>query len=161
MRTSEQNAILYAAFKLLDKQLKEDGQFDAGTSIDLTGKSVTIKFPPNLIVSRQLGENGNGKCEKKAVQNLYGYAMWALFIDKLLKFKQWPSLKQIILDCVKECQDQPTDKENFRKALMESKPHLVELIDELADEIPFSMREEDTPRELINNKLPPTITIKN
>lgn len=161
MRTSEQNAVLYAAFKLLEKQLKEDGQFDAGTQLDLTGKSVTIKFPPGLIVSRQLGENGNGKCEKRSPQNLYGYAVWALFIDKLLKFKQWKQIKQIILDCVNELVDQKTDKDTFRKVLQDTKPHLVPLIDELAEEMPMCISEQDTPRELINNKLPPTITIKN
>ncbi len=155
--TPENYATIYAAMKLLQNQLEDEPNLPAGFKTDLSGQTITIKFPPNTIVSRDVGEKHDGKILKKATQDLYGYAVWALMVSRLSKFHQWNAIKQIIIDCVQVVLK--SKGKTVREQLEKTQPQIIEMMNELQQEMAIPSRPEDTPK-LVSYGLPPTITIK-
>lgn len=149
----EHQAIIYAAQKLLERELVE---LPPGFKMDLSGKSITIKFSEGTTITRDTGINGDGKILKKATQNLYGYAVWALLIERLMRFHQWGTLKNEIIKAVKASLKY---KSNVRESLAAEKPFIVEVMNELQQDLPIPARAENTPREVITIS-PPTITMR-
>lgn len=160
MRTPQQTAVMYAAQKLLERQLKDDdSDLPPGFEMDVSGQSITLKFPEGTIVRRDEGLKGDGKILKKATQNLYGYGVWAVLIERLMKFHQWNVLKIEIIAAVKIALKYGTDAKTVKMNLTNDKPDLIAIMDELQQDLPIPARSEDTPREVIAD-LPPTITIR-
>lgn len=149
-------AIMYAAMMLLKRELGDE-TLPAGYKIDLSGESITIKFAEGTVVSRDNGINGDGKILKKATQNMYGYPVWAMLVERLMKFHQWNVLKKEIMEAVKAALKIKGDTKTVRNVLEKTKPHLVEIMNELQQDLPIPARAEDTPREVFAN--PPTIII--
>lgn len=159
MRTDKQNAMLYAAQKLLERQLEaEDSDLPPGYEIDLSGQSITIRFAEGTIVRRDGGLQGDGKILKKATQNMYGYPVWAMFVERLMKFHQWNVLKAEIIEAVKAALKYRGDAKTVRTILNRDKPDLVAIMNELQQDLPIPARSENTPREVLAD-LPPTISI--
>jgi hypothetical protein len=156
-RSTKEKAALYAAFKLLERAQKEDGDLPPGI-FDVSGQSITIKFAPGTIVERDPGVNGDGVIEKKAIQNLYGYPVMALLADKLMKFHQWNVLKKIILQSITDVLKHKGAKD-VRAEIRKEYPHTCDLMDQLQNEMPIPDRKEDTPR-LCNAEREPTITMR-
>jgi hypothetical protein len=153
----QDRAIAYAAFKSLERMLKDDGKLPAGFYLDVSGKEISIKLPKGSVVEREVGTNGDGSYNKKATQNLYGYALWALMIQRLCKFNQWAAIRAAMLDAMKTVMKKKyTD---FRVEITKEDPRLIELIDELQNELAIPTRKEETPR-LFKQTLPATVTIK-
>lgn len=158
MRTDEQKAIMYAAFKVLEAELKKDGELKPGFYADVTNKTITIQFAPNTVISRDVGFKNDGTIEKKATQNLYGYTFFTLMIKNLKKFKQWNKIRTIIIETVNEAlKNGKTSRESFTQ----NDPELEKEIQQIQEEFNIPTRTEQTPRNFKNSKLPPTITIKN
>ena len=153
----QHKAIAYAAYKSLERMLNDDGKLPAGFYLDVSGKEITIKLPKGSVVEREVGTNGDGSNHKKATQNLYGYTLWALMIQRLCKFNQWAAIRTAMIDAMKVVVSKKyTD---FRVEITKEDPQLVELIDELQNELKIPTRKEETPR-LFKNTTPPEITIK-
>jgi hypothetical protein len=153
----QHKAIAYAAYKSLERMLNDDGKLPAGFYLDVSGKEITIKLPKGSVVEREVGSNGDGSNHKKATQNLYGYTLWALMIQRLSKFNQWNAIRTAMIDAMKIVVSRKyTD---FRVEITKEDPKLVELIEELQNELKIPTRKEETPR-LFKNTLPPEITIK-
>lgn len=151
---NDHKAALYAAFKILERELKKDGELPPGYHKDLSHTTITITFPSNTIVERD-GTN-NGKILKKATQNLYGYTFFTIMIRKLKKFNQWNQIRTIILETVTEAL---RNNISARSEIKAEDPELAAEIDKLQQEFPIPMRTEDTPRICKDTKVPATITI--
>jgi hypothetical protein len=158
-RTNEEKAVLYAAYKLLERELDQDGELAPGTFLDVSGQSLTIKFPPNTVVERDKGTTGDGTVQKKAIQNLYGYPMFALLVHRLRKFNQWNQLRTVILETITDVLRRKGSK-TVRDDIRKEYPETCELMDTLQNDFPIPPRTEDTPRVVKQPPLPPTITIK-
>lgn len=154
----DQRAAAYAAYKTLERMLEKDGDIPPGYYKDFSGTEITIKLPNGSVVERDLGTNNNGTILKKATQNLYGYALWALFIKRLKKFNQWNSIKNIVIDALKEVVQKPT--KNLKKTLELEIPDIIKEIESLQQQLEIPARIEATPRVFKETKEPATITIK-
>ena len=53
-----ERAAAFAAYKELERALKEDGELPAGFSEDLSGVEVRVKIPQGTRVYREIGKNG-------------------------------------------------------------------------------------------------------
>lgn len=144
-RNNRQRAIAYAAFKELERMLKEDGELPPGFAEPLTGETITIKLPPGLSVYREPGKNGDGIIQKKATQDLYGYGVWACFLMKLKAFKQHNVVMQIIREAWAEAMRTPAT--NVETELDKIDPELAKFVKELKER-PGPMRDEQTPRKV-------------
>lgn len=157
MTNPNDTARLYAAFKMLERMLKDDGELPPGFYADVSGDEVTIKFPKGTVVERDRGTNGNGTILKKSVQNAYGYAAWALFIERLQRFHQWQTLRQMLLEALTEAVQ---GNGSVRDRIRNDHPQTVALMDELQQMLPIPPRTEQTPRICKDPGIPATITIK-
>lgn len=146
----------YAAYRALERLLSEDGKLPPGFSQDYSGCSVTVVLPPDSVVVRELGKNGDGTILKTAVQNLYGYALWALMIRKLRRFNQWSVIREMIIDCMQEVLRRPT--KNIREEIIKEDPEVEHEIERIQKEINIPARVEETPRRLVS-ELPATVKI--
>jgi hypothetical protein len=156
--SNEQKAMLYAAMKTAERALDVDGELPPGFSMDVSGKSVTITFPPGSVVERDKGTNGDGTMLKKAVQNLYGYATWALMVQRLMKFHQWNQIRASILQALREVIRRPS--RNVREQITRDFPDAVAIMDALQMELEIPPRTEETPRIFKEPELPATLTFR-
>ncbi len=156
-KSDKDRAVAYAAFTTLKRMLEKDGDLPPGFYQDVTGDTLTITFPKGSVVERDVGTNGDGTINKKAVQNLYGYATWAFLIQRLKKFKQWNSVKEHIVAALAESVKRPT--KNVKDELTKEMPEIVDIIEALKTELKIPTREEDTPRLFKESGLPATIVI--
>lgn len=155
--TAEHRAIAYAAFKTLERMLDSDGELEPGFSMNVSGCQITIKLPPGSVVERDLGTNGDGTIMKTAVQNLYGYALWALMIRRLRSFRQWNVIRAAIVESMQEVIRRPS--KNMREEIIKEFPEIAEEIAAIQGEMQIPPRTEETPRVFRKPKLPATITI--
>lgn len=98
----EQKATMYAAYKELERILKQSdndtlpiGEYNVG------GKTVTVTLP-EMTVTRDAGEKGDGIINKTATQNLYGWAVIARLADRLKRFNQWEAVRLPLLEVIRE-----------------------------------------------------------
>lgn len=147
------HAVLYVAFKELDRALKDE-KLPPGT-YDVSGASVTVQIPDGVTVTRDAGPNGDGKVEKKATQNLYGFALWALFLKRLESFNQAAYVRRIFMEALR---DSLKDDGHVETELREIAPDVADFIDELRKQ-PLPTRKEDTTRNISKRKTPPDIQI--
>lgn len=159
MRSNKEKALLYAAFKLLEREVEKDGELDAGTYEDVSFSELAITFPKGTVVEREVGDNGNGTIFKKAIQNLYGYPVIALMAHRLKKFHQWNAIKEIILESVKDVLKRSKTSKTVRDDIRNDFKNVAKLMDELQTQLPIPKRQEDTPRT-VTDTLPPTIMIR-
>lgn len=146
----------YAAYRALERLLVSDGKLPPGFSEDYSGCSVTVVLPPDSVVVRDLGKNGDGTILKTAVQNLYGYALWALMIRKLRKFNQWATIREMIIDSMREVLRRPS--KNMREEIIKEDPDVAQEIERIQREINIPARVEETPRKF-TSELPATVKI--
>ena len=142
-QTSRQRAIAYAAFKELERILKEDGDMAPGTSYDVSGETITITLPPGTTIYREAGMTGDGTIQKKAVQNLYGYAVWALFLQRLALFKQANDVRRILMLAWKEAMEGTKVEQELNRI----DPEIAEFVERLKA-MPGPKRTEQTPRKV-------------
>lgn len=141
MLTDRQRAIAYAAYKELEKLLKNDGELPPG-NYNISGESLTIVLSETS-VSRSVGEGG-GFIYKKATQNLYGWSVWALFLKKLKAFNQAGAVKRILMEAWTESM---ITGETVEKELKDIDPELAAFTEELKKQ-PAPKRREVTPRKI-------------
>ncbi len=163
-----QRAILYATYKHLQSLAKDnDGpcELPPGTEYDVSGEKLTITLPPNTVISRLAGESGDGRCQKKATQNLYGWSiLYALvyqaerYLKKFRLHKRFRTLLQRFLTrIVRSALDTgKTSEEAFRETF----PQVAKGIDELKASLNVPMRDEPTPRKTTPRKLPATLAFE-
>lgn len=154
-QSDRERAVAYAACKTLERLLAQDGALPAGFSMDLSGASVTVVLPPESVVERDAGTEGDGTILKTAVQNLYGYALWALMIRRLRRFNQWAAIRESIIDSMREVVRRPN--KNMRNEIVKEYPEVAEEIERIQREINIPARVEETPRVFRNPDLPATI----
>lgn len=154
--TDLHRAAAYAAQKYLEDTLANDENLTPGFEADLSGFSVTIKFPQGTKVKREAGKAGDGIVEKKPTQNLYGYAFWLTLAKVLKRFNQWNTVKKFILLAAKEALQ---NKIPLETKLEQIDPEFQQELENIKEEIVLPMRLEPTPRNLTKPKnQPPTIT---
>lgn len=157
-RTPQERAAAYAAFKELERQLKDDGELAPGCNHNVAGLTVEITIPQGVTVSRDAGENNDGIVWKKATQNLYGYSVLAECLRIAKLFKQHKRLERLLLKIVRRAISRECSTET---AFTELQPDAAQRIKELKASLNIPKREENTPR-LINRPaqaLHATITI--
>lgn len=142
-RNARQRAIAYAAYKELERMLKEDGEIAPGVLEHVGGESITITLAAGTRVYRDRGVTGDGTIKKRATQNLYGYAVWALFIKRLVKFNQWKAIRAALFDAWREALALPNGSVELQ--LNELDPELAQHADALRNH-PGPDRIEQTPR---------------
>ena len=159
-QNARQVALAYAAFKELERLVKDNdqAQLPPGFSMDVSGQEITIKIPPGTVISREKGTNGDGTIRKAATQNLYGYAVWACFLERLRKFSQHRVVMDMILDAMRAAMKRPgkTTEDELKKVC----PDFAKAVETLRQTMDIPDREESTPRSVKreNDKLLPTIT---
>jgi hypothetical protein len=157
-RNDDERAVAFAAYKALQRMLKDEGDLPPGYCEDFGGAQVTITLPRGTVVEREWGTNGDGTIHKKAVQNLYGYATWGLMISRLRQFNQWPSIRRAILEAVAEVNRNPS--KNLRGEIIKTYPEVADEIKQIEAELVVPMRIEKTPRVCKETELPPTVDIR-
>ena len=157
-KSDEDRAIAYAAMKTLERMLNKDGTLSPGFSADVSGCRVTVELPPGSLVERELGAKGDGTVDKTAVQNLYGYALWAFMIRKLRAFKQWNIIRAAIIEAMKEVIARPS--KNIREEIIKEYPEVADEITAIQEELQIPARVEETPRVFRSPKLPATVLIE-
>jgi hypothetical protein len=157
-RSDDERACAYATMKVLERMLAKDGVIPPGYQRDFSGSSVCVTLPPDSIVKREVGENGDGTVLKTAVQNLYGYALWAFLIQKLRKFNQWKLIRAAIIESMQEVIVRGGS--NMRDEITKEYPEVAKEIEDLQRDLQIPDRTEDTPRNFKSPKLPATVTIK-
>lgn len=147
----------YATYKYLERCLKDDGDIPPGYSLDVSGCSLTIIIPPDTIVSRSLGQDGQGHDFHKASQNLNGFAVITLFVRVLLKFNQWFAIKRPLLAAIKAALK--TKTMGTEDKLIQKEPELEAEIEEIKEELRQDLpeRKQDTTRDVTYSDLPPTL----
>lgn len=152
-----QRAKVYAAHKFLERMSKEDGELPPGFSLDISGQSLTITFPPNTVVSRSTGEDGLGHLWHKASQNLNGFAVIAVMIFTLRKFNQAGWIIREILSAIRKAIK--TKTLSTEDKLIQQDTLTVEELEKFKSELQADMpkRKQDTVRDITYGKLPPTI----
>jgi hypothetical protein len=153
--TDRERAAAYAVCKTLERMLSQNGSLPAGFSMDLSGTSVTVVLPPDSVVERDAGTAGDGTIMKIAVQNLYGYALWALMIRRLRRFNQWKAIREMIVDAMIEVVRNPS--KNARDEIVKNDPEVADEIERIRAEVDIPARVEDTPRVYRSPKLPATV----
>jgi hypothetical protein len=151
-------AAAYAAMKDLERMLKEDGELPPGFNAELSGVTVEIKLPPGTSVTRDAGKKGDGRQEKKATQNLYGWAILYECFRVCRLFKQHKKLERVLMMIVRRAVNRAISSQ---EAFAELMPRRAEEIKELKDSLPVPMRDEPTPRMVNRNeaKSLPTVTV--
>jgi len=137
-------AVAYAAYKELERMLKEDGEMPAGYQFDCSNAKITITLQDGIIVNRETGVNG--KYYKAAAQNLYGYAILYQCFLVAKKFRQHQKMVKLLLKIVRRALKQTQTYEDAFKALY---PREAKQIEEFKKQLKLPKREEDTPRQII------------
>lgn len=143
-RTATERASLYAAYKLIEGALKEDGELPPGFSADVSGTSVTVLIPAGTRISRDAGPNGDGTIEKKATTNLYGYAVWAAFLKRLSRFNQASVIRRMLMEAWSEAL---ANGKSVESELNEIDPEIGQFIADLK-KAPGPLRVEQTTRRI-------------
>jgi len=167
MRT-EQKAVLYAAQKEIERMLKDDGDLPVGFAIDVSGMKLELTFPPGTVVNRDAGPNGDGMIEKKAAQNLYGYAILHAITYYLYKFlrlfrqerKAEEQALKILRRIVKHAlQSGVSSEDAFKQLHPRLADGIAEVREKIRDQLP--KRPEPTPRliQRANKQLLATVKI--
>lgn len=156
-KSDDDRALAYAAYKSLEKLLLDDGDLPPGYSRDFSGSSVNIVLSKGSVVERSAGEHGNGTVMKRAVQNLYGYALWALLINRLRKFRQWNKIRVEIIDCMRQVISRSGN--NMRQEIVKEFPEVVDEMAQIQSEITIPCRIEETPRRF-RCTLPATVRLQ-
>lgn len=160
-----QRAALYAVAKQIDVMLKHDAklghEIEPGT-YDVSGLTLTIKLHPGTLVSRGLGNRGDGTNEKAATTNLYGYPLLAMAAIRLQKFKMWNIVRRWIIHfaklSVRQARRRAKDLDKWQKnALAEIDPELEQILENLKEQMraELPVRIDDTPRN-VDTELNPT-----
>ena len=166
--TPEKRAVLYAAQKELERLLKDNEELPPGYSLDVSGMTVELTMPPGTIVNRSAGEKGDGIIEKKAAQNLYGYAILhaiTLYLFKALRlFRQEAKAEELALRIVgrivrKALNSGITSEDAFKQLHPRLAQGISDVKDKIRDKLP--KRSEPTPRlvERANKELLATVKI--
>ena len=153
---NKRHAALYAAMKMIESEL--DGtEMDPGSTVELTGKSVTIVFPTETKVSRSLGTNGDGTSLQRNTQSLYGYAVWCYLLQRLQKFNQGNAIWTVVKDVWNQAAQGkiPT----VESGLLTLDPELALFLEELKNQ-PGPMKDQATTRRLTKGKDDPRLEIK-
>jgi hypothetical protein len=138
--------------KALESILDNDSALPPGCCIDVSGESFTITLAPGTVVSRDLGEKGDGVIFKKATQNLYGFKTMALFVKRLFRFNQGTVVLKTLREAWDEAMRIPGGK--VGEQLIAADPELAEIAEQLR-KLPGPMREEKTARKVdFPNRLP-------
>lgn len=143
-------AAAYAALKLLEK-MDNDNQLSLppGT-YNVSGQQITLTLPPDTIIERAEGENGDGVVSKPMVQNLYGWTFLAILIRVLKKFNQWKAVRRCVAIALGECLTGP---QKFREVIARNDDKIEEEIEAIKGELRVPNRPEPTRRYLKGNKL--------
>lgn len=146
-QSNQQRAVAYAAYKELERLLENDGQLPPGFAYNVAGQTVTIQLP-NITVQRELGVNKDGMIQKKATQNLYGYATWAFFLKRIAKFNQAHIVRNAIMDALREAVATPPrkDKPNMEAEIEKIDPEIGKFMAQLKKDMP--KRDEQTARQV-------------
>ena len=156
-KNDDDRAACYGAMKALESMLNSDGVFPPGYSKNLSGTTVTVTLSQGTVVERSAGEHGNGTVMKTAVQNLYGYALWALLINRLRKFRQWNKIRVELIDCMRQVVTR--SGANMRQEIIKEFPDVVAEMSQIQSDLNIPCRIEDTPRKY-RSKLPATVKIQ-
>ena len=150
-------ATAYGTYKYLERLLKEDGQFDPGFEMDLSGQSLTMVLPPGTRLTRSLGTDGQGHDFHTASTNLNGFAVLTLFIRVCLKFNQWFSIKRPLIAAIKAAIK--TKTMGTEDKLVQAEPDLAAEIEAVKTELTADLpkRKQDTVRDMTYSDLPPTL----
>lgn len=151
-------ATAYAAYMYLGRLLKEDGDFDPGFEMDVSGLGLTIIIPPDTTVSRSLGTDGKGHDFHNASQNLNGFAVLTVLAQVLKKFNQWKWLKDTLFAAIKAAVKTKTmgTEDKLVQADPELEAEIAALKAEITADIP--KRKQDTTRDVsYHPELPPTL----
>ena len=151
-------AAAYAAYKDLERMLKADGELPPGFNADLSGVTVEIKLPPGTSVSRDAGKHGDGRQDKKATQNLYGWAILFECFRVCSLFKQHKKLERVLMMIVRRAVNRAISTEESFRELM---PKRAAEIKQLKASLPVPMRDEPTPRMVnrLDSKPLPTVIV--
>lgn len=139
-RTVEQRTVAYAAHTLLGKMLKADGDLPPGCEMDVSGKQLIITLPPETIVSRSEGSNGDGTENKIATQKTYGFAViYALLhhaMRYLAKFKLENKAERLMLSLVPRIINAALeDGVTTEKAFEEMHPRLFKGVESIREKL--------------------------
>jgi hypothetical protein len=145
-KSNNERAVAYAAFSTLQKMLKDDE--DAGGKLPpgeykIGGKSIQLAFSAGSKVTRDAGDNGDGTSDKKCPSVFFGYAVWLLFIVKLKKFNQWPQIKTMLCEILKEI---GSKKIPVKDAIDKLYPDVAEEMAAIQDQLPVLEKPADTSR---------------
>lgn len=157
-KSEKERAIAYATMKTLERMLNTDGDLSPGFKMDVSGSKMTVILPAGSVVEREAGSKGDGIVMKKAVQNLYGYALWALMIRRLRAFKQWNVIREAILEAMKEVVTR--SGKNMREEIVKEFPDVADEIMAIQGELQIPDRQEETPRVFRSPKIPATVIIE-
>lgn len=142
----EQKATMYAAYKELERILKQSdndtlpiGEYNVG------GKTVTVTLP-EMTVTRDAGEKGDGIINKTATQNLYGWAVIARLADRLKRFNQWEAVRLPLLEVIREVLS--TTGKTVESELCEIDETFAAQVATIREELRPPARPENTPRML-------------
>lgn len=147
------HAALYTALKEIDRALKET-DLPPG-SYDVSNLAITVHIPDGTTVTRDPGPNNNGLIDKRATQNLYGFALWALFLKKLAAFNQANHVRRIFMEALRESLQ---DNNHVEDELREIDPEIAAFIVELKKQ-PMPTRPEKTTRNISKRKTDPDIHV--
>ena len=153
-KNNRQRVIAYATMNRLKAMLDQDGEIVPGTDMDVSGETITVTLPPKCVVTRSEGPNGDGTEQKKATQNLYGYAVWAKMVARLKMFSQWPTIRAAIIEAMRD--SLTTTGKTTEKSLLEADPELAKDIAELRASLVTEFITYSTSRK-VSSKMPLTI----
>ena len=153
----ECKAAAYAAFKDLERMLKEDGELPPGFSCDLSNVTVEVKIPNGTSVQRDVGEKGDGTIDKTATQNLYGWSILHECFRVATLFKQHKRLEKLLMKVVRRAIKRSV---STAEAFTELMPSRAKEIKALKDSLPVPKRTEDTPRMIVRDEEKPMPTVK-
>jgi hypothetical protein len=156
-RPDSEKAAMYAAYKMLERELEKDGDLPAGFRLDLSGQSVTVQFPIGTVVERDRGTNGDGSIYKSATTSLYGWHVIYFIAERLKKFNQWVAIKGTLIDALRHCL---TNNKRVAQRLEEIDPAFADEVARLKQELAPPPRREATPRVCKDPGQPPQITVR-
>ena len=153
---NQAKAAAYAAYKDLERMLEEDGDLPPGFHADVSGVKVEITIPPQTVIYREKGMNGDGIIMKAATQNLYGWAILHECFRFVRKFKQHKALEKSLMKIVRRAIRKAISSE---KAFAEIAPNEAKQINELRDAMRMPKRPLETPRMIDRSKDKPLPTV--
>jgi hypothetical protein len=156
-RSDPEKAAMYAAFKMLERELEKDGDLPAGFCIDVGGQKVEIELPNGTVVERATGTNGDGSMWKASTTSLYGWHVFTLLAKRLKAFNQWHAIRAALIEVLRQSL---AGKKRVAEGLEEVDPELAAEVATIKREFAPPPRREDTPRICKDRGVPATITVK-